>query len=111
MLKDSELSDFFKIFNSKLDAPVGKEGTKLSGGQKQMVALIRALLRAKKIVLMDEPTSSLDPYTKELIIRLIKIMNTRNKSTIIIISHDKSLNVLFDQVINFSKPKNVTPHK
>ena len=105
MLKDSDLLDFFKVFNSGLDTQVGKEGSKLSGGQKQMVALIRALIHSKKIVLMDEPSSSLDPETKELIMRLINIMNKRNKSTIVIITHDDGMSKLFNQVINFSKPK------
>ena len=42
---------------------VGEKGSIFSGGEKQRISLIRALLKKSKIILLDEPTSSLDPAT------------------------------------------------
>jgi len=90
--------NFFNEFDNGLDTYVGKEGKKLSGGQKQVISLIRAILKNKKIILLDEPTSSLDPDTKISVINLIK--NLKNK-TILIVSHDKDIFELFDNTIEF----------
>lgn len=91
------LSKFFTKFPNGIHTNVGKEGSKLSGGQKQIVALIRAIIHQKKIILLDEPTSSLDPETKQIFMDLVgKIEN----KTIIIVTHDKSINNLFDTIIH-----------
>jgi ABC-type multidrug transport system fused ATPase/permease subunit len=77
-----------KVFNEKLknDDNVGVDGSKLSGGQRQMVWIIRALLRNPKIMILDEPTASLDQKHKSLIMDCLKHIG-KNK-TIIVISHD-----------------------
>lgn len=59
---------------------------KLSGGQKQKVLIARALLTEPKILLLDEPTASLDSTSKNEIYNLLKTIN-KNK-TIIMVSHD-----------------------
>lgn len=94
-----KLIDFYKSFNDGLKTNVGKEGSKLSGGQKQIVAITRALIQDKKIILLDEPTASLDPKFKDYVIDLLKVIKGK---TIIIITHDKSLNDLFDDMIKFN---------
>jgi subfamily B ATP-binding cassette protein MsbA len=64
---------------------VSERGTTLSGGQKQCVAIARALLRDTPVVLMDEPTSNLDAVTEALVIRGIeRLIKGR---TAIIIAH------------------------
>lgn len=60
----------------------------LSGGQQQKVFLARALCAAKKMLLLDEPASGLDPQSTEEIYRLIKHLNQTEKITVIMISHD-----------------------
>ena len=60
----------------------------LSGGQKQRVLLARALCATKKILLLDEPVSGLDPKVTEEMYRLIEKINCEDKITIIMISHD-----------------------
>ena len=95
-LKSVNFINFFKSFKYGLDTQVGKEGSKLSGGQKQIIAFLRALLKNKKIILLDEPTSSLDPITKKLVLDLIE--NTKNK-TMLIVSHDPNTKKLFDKII------------
>jgi ATP-binding cassette subfamily C protein len=96
------LTSFINTFQNKLDTIVGKEGSKLSGGQRQFVALIRAIIQNKSIFLLDEPSSSLDTTNKQIFMNLIK--NIRGK-TIIISTHDKQIMGLFHKIIHVYKLK------
>jgi ABC-type bacteriocin/lantibiotic exporter with double-glycine peptidase domain len=86
-----EILDIMKLydihFKMDLDEKVGVEGNSVSGGQRQMVWLLRALLHPASILIMDEPTSALDPTNKQLINSIIK--KTSVQKTVIIVSHDK----------------------
>jgi ATP-binding cassette subfamily B protein len=73
-------------FAEKMSELVGVNGNTLSGGQKQLVWLLRAFYRNKKIIIMDEPTASLDQTHKDLLIGHIKTLCMGK--TLIIISHD-----------------------
>ena len=73
-------------FADKMNESVGVNGNTLSGGQKQLVWLLRAFYRNKKIIIMDEPTASLDQKHKDLLIGHIKKLCMGK--TLIIISHD-----------------------
>jgi len=75
MLEELEVSDLVKEY-------IGK----LSGGQLQRVLIARALACEPEILLLDEPTASVDPQAEENIFDLLKIIN--KKVTIIIVSHD-----------------------
>jgi ABC-type multidrug transport system fused ATPase/permease subunit len=79
--------DTIHIFEQKMEQPLGKDGVKLSGGQRQLVWIMRALLRNPSIIIFDEPTASLDKKNKDNVIKIIKKIG-ENK-TIIIISHDE----------------------
>ena len=63
--KDSGLEDFIKEVS--LDYVVGQNGAMLSGGQKQKIALARALIHDKPIVIFDEATSNTDAYSEQQI--------------------------------------------
>ena len=73
-------------FHEKMNESIGLEGSKLSGGQRQIVWIIRALLREPSIIIMDEPTSSLDKTNKQKIYNIIEEIGVQK--TIIVISHD-----------------------
>lgn len=60
----------------------------LSGGQQQRVLLARALCATRKLILLDEPVSGLDPKVTEEMYRLISKINKDNGITVIMISHD-----------------------
>ena len=75
--------DFIKKLDKGFDTIVGENGTRLSGGEKQRISIARAFLRNSKIILLDEPTSSLDSETEDKIQLALKKL-TENKTTIVI---------------------------
>lgn len=68
----AQVMEFAGALPQGLDTQVGEGGFGLSGGQAQRVALARAFLRDAPLVLMDEPTASLDPGTEELVLEAIR---------------------------------------
>ena len=80
-------NNIIDIFMEKMDQPLGNDGIRLSGGQRQMVWIMRAMLRDPYIVIFDEPTSALDKKNKETIVNVIKQIG--KEKTILIISHDE----------------------
>lgn len=86
LLKNLKLDDLIDIFKEKMNFKLGLDGNKLSGGQKQIVWLLRSFYHKSKIIVMDEPTSALDKENKDLLIDNIKKLSMGK--TLIIISHD-----------------------
>jgi ABC-type multidrug transport system fused ATPase/permease subunit len=89
LLEQFKLKSVFEKLKKGLDTPVGKNGSKLSGGQKQVVWFLRIYLHNPDILLLDEPTASLSKESKEILINLIKTAFA--DKTIIISSHDDVL--------------------
>lgn len=74
-----------------LSYDIGDDGSRLSGGQKQRLAIARALYRKAQILVLDEPTNSLDGITKQEIMNLVlSLTKTKNLITIVI-SHDNEV--------------------
>jgi ABC-type bacteriocin/lantibiotic exporter with double-glycine peptidase domain len=78
----------------------GLFGDNLSGGQKQIINIINGLVVKSKIIILDEPTNSLDLELKKEIIQIINYFK-KYKKCIIIITHDKELMSIFDEKISF----------
>ena len=85
-LEKSNCNDFINKFPKKLETEVGDRGINISGGQRQRICLARALIRDPKILILDEPTSSLDKKSSQLIFDILKKL--LNQMTIILISHN-----------------------
>ena len=77
--------------------------TRLSQGERQRVAICRALLLSPQVVLADEPTGNLDPDNAERIVRLLRTETGRSGATLIMVTHDHSLLSQFDQIIPFDQ--------
>lgn len=106
VLRAAELSgvlEFLRDSQHGLDTQVGERGEALSGGQRQAVAIARALLYDPPILIMDEPTASMDPASENrLLKRLIQICF--NKTTILI-THKGSMLGLVDKLILMDRGK------
>jgi ATP-binding cassette, subfamily B, bacterial PglK len=83
------LEQYFSNFSDGLSTQVGRNGMNLSGGQKQIISIARALYKNSNTLIFDEPTSAMDSVNSELIKQLI--LKLKNKKTIILITHDKLL--------------------
>jgi len=77
--------EFIQSLPNGLKTEVGEKGTKLSAGQKQLVAFARALLSNPKILILDEATAAIDAYTESLIQEALKIL--LKDRTAIVIAH------------------------
>ena len=71
----------------------------LSGGEQQRVAIARSLISSPEILIADEPTGNLDKKNSKEVVELIFKLQKIHKSTLILVSHDKSLADLCDQTI------------
>jgi ATP-binding cassette subfamily C protein LapB len=79
------------------DMPVGERGDALSGGQKQAVALARALLADPPMLLLDEPTAAMDTGTEEQF--KARIAGTLEGRTLIVVTHRESMLTLVDRLV------------
>jgi len=97
IINDIGINDLYSNLEHGYNSKVGVGGDKLSGGQRQMVHILRCFGKKNKIIILDEPTSSMDVYTKSLIMKAIKKLS--NNCTLIIITHDKELLQLVEKVV------------
>lgn len=86
-----------------LDMPLGENGLGLSGGQKQVIALARMLLRSPKIVLLDEPTTALDQTSEIQALRVIAHW-CRNR-TMVIVTHRPQVLQIVDRIVIIDQGK------
>lgn len=70
-----------------LNIDINKEVFKLSGGEQQRISIARIILQNKSIILADEPTASVDPANRDIILNILKKLNKEGK-TIILVTHD-----------------------
>jgi ATP-binding cassette subfamily C protein LapB len=77
--------------------PVGENGEKLSVGQRQSVAIARALIGQSPILLLDEPTSSLDKANENLLKN--NLLKSTSKKTLLLITHRTSMLDIVDRII------------
>ena len=76
-----------------------KKAGLLSGGEKQRVAIVRALLQKPKVILADEPTGNLDSVNSDIVIKALKKGSDDHNQTIIMVTHDKDIAEYADRII------------
>lgn len=87
----------FQNLDQGLDTPIGKNGSKLSGGQKQLVWFLRILLSNPDVLILDEPTASVDQRTKDILHMLLQ--RFFHDKTIIMVTHDPFLMNVAQRVV------------
>jgi ATP-binding cassette subfamily B protein len=88
-----------------LDTVLGESGMKLSGGEKQRIAIARALLRHPRLLIFDEATSALDSLTEEAITETIKSISAQRDPITILIAHRLSTIMHADTIYVLEKGK------
>ncbi|MGA0593738.1 ABCB family ABC transporter ATP-binding protein/permease [Enterovirga sp. CN4-39] len=95
--KLAQIDGFIRSLPEGYDTPVGERGLKLSGGEKQRVAIARTILKAPPILILDEATSALDSFTEKDIQDALERVS-RDRTTIVI-AHRLSTVVGADEII------------
>lgn len=95
-----QLAPLVDVLPDGLDTMIGERGTKLSGGEKQRIALARILLRQRNLIILDEATSALDNITEEKVLgEMLKAAG--DGCTVIAIAHKMRAVTQFDKIIVF----------
>jgi ATP-binding cassette subfamily C protein LapB len=100
VLRAAEMSgvmNFLRDSEAGLDTQIGERGENLSGGQRQAIAIARALLYDPPILLLDEPTASIDPGSERRLYTHLKEI-TKNK-TVLLVTHRSAVLGLVDKLV------------
>jgi ABC-type multidrug transport system fused ATPase/permease subunit len=99
-----KLHDHFINLPSQLNTKVGNDGISLSGGQKQLISLARALYKDSDVIILDEPTSALDSIKVELFKEILLLL--KGIKTIFMVTHNKdSFLDCFDFIVELKSGK------
>ena len=96
-LRVSGLDRLLNQLPDGLATQVGERGEKLSGGQRQIVGLARALVRRPKLLLLDEPTSMMDPATEQALIGSLR--ENLAGTTLLLVTHRMAMLPLVDRLV------------
>ena len=95
--KQANLHEFIQQLPQGYDTMVGERGLKLSGGEKQRVAIARVILKKPKILIFDEATSALDTHSEQAILESLR--KTAQNHTTLVIAHRLSTIVDADRIL------------
>ena len=99
----AEISELLDSWEKGSKVSVGEKGSRLSGGQRQRIAIARALYKQVDVLIFDEATSALDVKTEEMIMNSVD--NLKGNLTIFKVAHKISLLKNCDQIINLEEGK------
>lgn len=100
-MSKKEFEENLKFFTEKLELQeiIKKQLNKLSGGQKRKVDIVRALLHKPKILILDEPTTGLDPKTRKLVWDMINKLRRETNLTVLLTTHYMEEASIADNVV------------
>lgn len=99
----SGVGEFAARLPDGLDSPVGENGYGLSGGQAQRVALARAMIRPRPLVLLDEPTASLDGESESMVLQALESLLTDRSATVICAAHRAATMAWADRILSIDQ--------
>ena len=99
--KKASIHDFITSLSHGYDTVIGELGSTLSGGEKQRIGIARAFLHGGNMILMDEPTSSLDSLNEGIILKSLK--EEASDKTVVLVSHRKSTMGVADTVVEIEQ--------
>lgn len=104
-LKKSSATALIERAENGIDTVIGEGGLKLSGGEKQRIAIARALLRKPNLLIFDEATSALDSITEEEITSTIKEISEEKEQITVLIAHRLSTIMHADRIYVLERGK------
>ncbi len=105
VLQKASCSNLLERAGDGIDTIIGESGLKLSGGEKQRIAIARALLRNPHLLLFDEATSALDSITEEQITETIRAVSSKGSQITILIAHRLSTIMHADKIYVLERGK------
>ena len=103
-LKLAALDNWVESLPHGLKTTIGDNGLRMSGGQLQRIGIARAVYKTPPLIVLDEPTSSLDEETEGIFLKMLSLL--RGQSTIIIITHKLAILEHVDEVILLEEVEN-----
>jgi ATP-binding cassette subfamily B protein len=100
LMSDLGMDDYLSSMPLGLMTKIGERGALLSGGQRQKIAIARALYARPAILLMDEATSSLDKESEKLVLRKVDELRKERNMIVIMITHKPSNYIIADKIVD-----------
>ncbi|MEU1178762.1 thiol reductant ABC exporter subunit CydD [Streptomyces sp. NPDC005820] len=108
-LADAGALDFVAALPEGVDTPLGEDGTGLSAGQRQRLALARAFLADRPVLLLDEPTAALDGGTEAEIVTAVRRLAAGR--TVLLVVHRPALLGVADRIVRLEEPADAGPRR
>ena len=103
VIAQANLDEFINSLPNKLDTQIGEQNLGISGGQAQRLALARAYIKPHDLLILDEPTASLDKESETIVINSLK--STWKDKTVIMLTHKLSFLECVDQIVVLANGK------
>lgn len=105
IIKQLNMDSFIRSLKEGVNTIIDERNFNISGGEKQKIAIIRALLKHPEVLFFDEPTSALDKASKKSFIKMIE--RFKNNSIIIIVTHDNDFLEISNHIIDLDNYENI----